>query len=296
MCFLVLSHVVLHAHAQPRPSVIRRLTVDGLYKHRPSWSPSGSLLAFARHEGNALSLIIRDVEACTERRLTTRTDSEYEAAWTSDGRSIVFTLVTTSPCQGDLDIYSMAVDGTDLKPLVRNAGALSHEEAPAVSPDGRWVALSSTRDGNQELYVISIEGGPLRRLTNDPALDARPSWSPDGRKLAFSTARFGDWEIATLDVEALAVTRLTESRGLDDQPAWSPDGKLLAFTSNRDGQFEVYTMTPEGQSLQLRSAHPARDHFPCWSPRGELTWVSDRDGGCDLYLGEVVADVARGVP
>ena len=41
--------------------------------------------------------------------------------------------------------------------------------------------LTLSRDGNQEIYVMSLEDGRLERLTHNAAIDVSPSWSPDGR-------------------------------------------------------------------------------------------------------------------
>jgi len=48
---------------------------------------------------------------------------------------------------------------------------------PAWSPDGRWLAFSSARDGNLNLYLLEIDSGSLIRLTEDPAGDMEPDWS-----------------------------------------------------------------------------------------------------------------------
>ena len=49
---------------------------------------------------------------------------------------------------------------------------------PAWSPDGSQVAFVSTRDGNEEVYIVNVDGTDVRRLTNNAADDGEPSWSP----------------------------------------------------------------------------------------------------------------------
>lgn len=278
--------VVQGGRSQEPPLAAQRLTSDGLYKQRPAWSPDGQQLAFARLEGQALLLYIASADGGQQRRLTSRSDSEYDAVWTPNGRRLVFSLVATSPNQGDLDVYSIALDGADLQVVAKTGAALSHEESPSVSPDGKQVAFSSTSEGNQELYLVPLEGGSRRRLTDDPALDVHPAWSPDGKRIAWATNRWGDFEIALLDLESGSITRLTTSPGLDDYPAWSPDGQRLAFTSNRDGNFEIYTVGLGSGEVENRTRDGGIDNYPCWRPDGRLTWVSDRDGGFDIYLAD----------
>ena len=278
---LVLACLLAQAFAD-EPSVVR-LTSDGHLKQRPIWSPDGQTLAFTRHQGATILLFLRTTGGA-EKRLTARGDPEFDAAWSPDGKRLAFCLDKTVPNQGDMDVYTIGVDGDDLQPVLTSGGKLSHEEWPSWSPDGEWLALSSTRDGNQEIYVVRPSGKDLRRLTSDPAIDAHPAWSPDGKQIAFATNRWGDLEIAVVDVDGENLKRLTDSRGLDDYPAWSPDGQRLAFTSNRDGNFEIYTSDGIGKAINNETKHAAIDNFPAWTPNGGLIFVSNRDVGFDLYV------------
>lgn len=264
----------------------QRLTRDGLFKQRPDWSPDGKQLVFAQHQGTTIFLYKMTMDAAPV-RLTDRKEPEYDAVWSPDGRRLAFTFVKQSPNQGDVEVYSAAADGSDIRPVAVTGSQLSHEESPTWSPDGKSIAYTSTRDGNQEIYIARADGSEPRRVTNDLALDAHPAWSPMGKHLAFATNRWGDYELALLDVESGAVSRLTASPGLDDYPAWSHDGRRLAFTSNRDGNFEIYVCDADGSNVVNVTKNPALDNFPTWHPDGRLTFASNRDGGWDIYCQEV---------
>lgn len=265
------------------PPIFIRITDDGHFKQRPAWSPDGKTLVFARHQGATIFLFLRDLDG-VERRLTDAKYSEYDAVFSPDGQRLLFSFNKASPNQGDIEVYSIAGDGSDLTPVAVTRDKLSHEEWACWSPDGQRIAYTSTRDGNQELYTSLPDGTDEKRLTSDPAIDAHPAWSPDGTCIAFATNRWGDLEIATVDPEGKNLTRLTESGGLDDYPAWSPDGKRLAFTSNRDGNFDIYVASGDGSQPRNATQHPAIDNFPSWSPDGRLTIVSNRDGGFDIFV------------
>ncbi|MFQ5732543.1 MAG: TolB family protein, partial [Planctomycetaceae bacterium] len=212
---------------------LTRLTNDGRLKQRPCWSPDGKTLVFARHVGATIQLVLLDVTTGKERRLNKRNAPEYDAVFSPDGKRLAFAFDKASPNQGDMEVYLCDADGKNLKPLAFTQGKVSHEESPAWSRDGKRIAYTSTRDGNQELYVVGIDGKGRKRLTSNPAIDAHPTWSPDGKTIVFATNRWGDIELGAVNLSTGVVTRLTHSKGLDDYPAWSPDGKRLAFTSNR---------------------------------------------------------------
>jgi TolB protein len=271
-----------------KPGPLLRLTHDGLDKQRPSWSPDGRRLLFARHERGGMHIwqYVLDTKApgAVARRLTERNDPEFNGSFSPDGAHILFAAVTVSGTQGNVDIAAINADRTGLKTVFAGVGALSHQDWPSWSPDGSQFAFSSTHEGNQEIYTAKADGSGLFRLTQSGGIDAHPCWSSNGRSIAFATDRWGGLELAAVRPDGSDLVRLTKSPGLDDYPAYSPDGKWLAFVTNRDGQFEVYLASADGSGPLNLSRHPMRDTFPTWTPDGRgITFVSNRDGGFDLY-------------
>ena len=279
--FSAVATLVSRGNDAPAPI---RLTHDGHFKQRPAWSPDGKQLVFSRHKGNRIELALMSADGTGEKTLTTGKFPQYDACWSPDGAKLAFTHVAQTPGQGNLEVYLAKLDVFEPQKFAGDQGKLSHEEYPAWSPDGKWIAYSSTHEGNQELYVADAEGANHRRLTNDPAFDAHPAWSPDGRQIVCATSRWGDFEIAVIEVETGNVTRLTESRGLDDYPVFSPDGRRLAFLSNRDGNYEIYCSDAAGLHPVNITQHAAVDNFPAWTPAGKLGFVSNRDEVWDIYV------------
>ncbi len=266
------------------PARIQRITNDGYFKQRPSFSPDGRSVVFARHKGATIFLFVRDLKTGKERRLTKREFPEYDAVFSPNGKELVFALDKASPNQGDIEVYRIGIEGKPLTAVAVTEGKLSHEESPCWSPGAKMIAFTSTRHGNQELYVAQADGKNPRRLTSDPAIDAHPAWSPDGHTIAFATNRWGDLELALIDVDGSNLRRLTNSKGLDDYPAWSPDGKRLAFTSNRDRNLEIYLVDRDGRNALNLTQNPAIDNFPGWTHDGKIGFVSNRDDGFEIYV------------
>ncbi len=262
-----------------------RLTHDGHLKQRPVWSPDGAQLVFARHEGSTIFLYVLDVASGEERRLTERNDPEYDAVFCPvDANRLLFAADHSSPNQGDIDIDQITRSDGKLQGIVGTEGSLSHEEWPAWSPDGARIAFTSTRDGNQELYVAGADGSSITRLTSDPAIDAHPCWSPDGEWIVFASSRWEDLEIARIRPDGTGLRRLTHSAGLDDYPAFAPDGRTVAFTTNREGHFDIALLDVETGQVTLATDDEAIDNFPSWRPDGHLTFVSNREDGFDIYF------------
>ena len=248
-----------------------RHTRDGLDKHRPSWSPDGKSLLFARQEADGANiwLYLLDVSGDDPARRLDRREVrvEYNATFAPDGREILFASISLSGTQGNVDIAKIAPDGEGFQVVMKDPGALSHQDWPSVSPDGTRFAFSSTHEGNQEIYTAKRDGTDLVRLTQNPGHDAHPCWSPGGRSIVFASDRWGGLEIAKVQPDGTGLERLTTSPGLDDYPSVSPDGRRIAFVSNRDAQFDVYVLDADRPEPINVSQHPGRDTFPHLDPR-----------------------------
>jgi TolB protein len=138
--------------------------------------------------------------------------------------------------------------------------------------------MTLSRDGNPEVYVLTIATGSYRRLTRHAGIDTEPTWSPDGRLIAFVSDRTGAPHIFVMDTEGANVRRLT-SGGYHTQPRWSPKGDSIVYTA-RAGTHDLWAIRPDGSSPRRLTSGPGDNQGATWAPNGRhLAFQSNRAGG-----------------
>lgn len=173
-----------------------------------------------------------------------------------------------------------------------SAGA-ARDTQPRWSPDGRWLAFVSTRDGKGQVFVMPSDGGEARRITARGEGAHSPIWAPDSRRIAFvvdteSRRQEVKTECSWLDEkregreEKPRMRRITEMRYRFDAEGYA-DTRAHIFVVNRDG----------GEPEQLTDGD-AQHTDPAWSPDGSaIVFVSNRgiDAGrtasTDIWLVDV---------
>jgi tricorn protease len=127
------------------------------------------------------------------------------------------------------DIWTANENGSGIQRLTDNK---ARDIYPRFSPDGNWIAFSSNRDGNYDVFVIPTAGGKPKQLTFHTADDNVVGWSPDGRKVLFASTRAkGAFPTVATLFEVPVEGGVEEPLPVDwgASGSYSPDGKKLAF-------------------------------------------------------------------
>lgn len=127
-----------------------------------------------------------------------------------DGRWIAYVVgvVERDENRVNSDLWIVPAAGGEPRQLTRSP---RHDRHPTWSPDSRWLAFESNRDGDFQIYALSLEGGEPRRLTSLSTGATQPVWSPDGKHVAFISSVFPEFsERPFAEADRLNRTRLEE--------------------------------------------------------------------------------------
>jgi len=176
-------------------------------------------------------------------------------------------------------LYTVGFGGqTDRQDLNRVTAAPAPILAPRWSPDGRFLAFASYRDGKPDVYVASPSGGGVKKVVSFKGLNLPGAWSPDGRRLLLTLSKDGNEEIYVMDAASAQLRRLTHHSAIDVSPVWSPDGRKIAYVSNRSGSPQIYVMSAEGGESRRLTYSGNYNTSPAWSPRGGKIAYEGRAG------------------
>lgn len=221
-------------------------------------------ISFSSFRPSGWDIYLIDADSEPE-ALTSHPALDYGAAWSPDGRYVVF----TSERDGSPDLFVLDMKTRYTPQKLIESPAM--EDQAVFMPDARQIIFVSTRDGNSDLYRIDFTPSQTvtldraEKLTDDPRADIRPTVSPDGRYAVFTSNRgatdqahprfpfalltFGD--LYRLDLRDKHLQRLTENKGWDGSAAYSRDGESIYFYSDRHGSPQIHRMNADGTDVTL---------------------------------------------
>ena len=196
----------------------------------PNWSPDGSFLIY-NSEGRLFRFDLN-------RKKSSGIPSGFAKQCTANhgitpnGKGIIFS--NRDPYRkldpnagGNSRIYHLPIAGGEPRLITTKAASLWH----GISPNGRIVLFSGSRNGESDIFISHIRGGEEIQLTTARGLDDGPEYSPDGKYIYFNSFRTGSMEVWRMDSNGSNPKQITDDTYSNWFPHPSPDGKHLLILS-----------------------------------------------------------------
>lgn len=192
-------------------------------------------------------------EGKVERWLTEAPGYDAEATINWKARKIIY----TSKASGDLDLWSMDLDGSGKKQLTSTIG---YDGGAVFSRDGKKIAWRAyhppagaameryqslladnlTAPMKMELFVADADGSNAKQITSFGCASFAPTFTPDGKRVLFSSNKnkcdSREFELFLIDVDGKNLEQVTSFGGFTSFPEFSPDGGKVVFVSTRDAK------------------------------------------------------------
>jgi len=185
------------------------------------------------------------------------------------------------------DSSQIKITGTK---IIDNKNAGNMNVAPALSPDGKYLAFMSEKDlFGIDLFLADAKTGRIiRKLTSQISnghiddfnfIESAGAWSPDGKQFAFSIFSQGKNQLMIINV-ANGTTLLQTAMGRVQQfgnLTWSPNGKDIAFSGMVEGQSDIFSYNLDTKTVTQITDDVYSDYAPNYAPDGKkIVFSSDR--------------------
>lgn len=157
--------------------------------------------------------------------------------------------------------------------------------APAWSPDGKTLALTLSRDGGSQLFLLDLgtSSAEPRRLAASTAIDTEPVFTADGRFIYFVSDRGGSPQIYKIAATGGNAERITFTGNYNISPALSPDGRWLAYISRVAGAFKLQIQDlSSGQVIALTET--MADENPSFAPNSRMLIYATQQQGREALM------------
>jgi Tol biopolymer transport system component len=158
-----------------------------------------------------------------------------------------------------------------------------------LSPDARMAAMTRSVGGNDDVWLVELARGVLRRFTFDAGNESTPRWSPDGSRIAFNASRQGgglnDLFVKSLrDNSEELLLQSSENKNVHD---WSPDGRFVLYSNQSPKTArDLWVLPLEGDRKPFEVVHtPFEETLGRFSPDGRwIAYASNESGRFEIYV------------
>ncbi|MEM6343630.1 MAG: transporter [Bacteroidota bacterium] len=290
ICLLIFSLAFCAMLEAQEQSLISRLEVFDIETNKqevvyeakahfeaPNWSRDGDYLLI--NQGGLLYRYYFGRDSLQEVNTDFVDRCNNDHGFSPDGKELVISHNDPSVKTdgGNSRIYIVSADGG----IPRLITPLSPSYWHGWSPDGQTLAYVAKREGDYDIYTISVDGGEETQLTDSPGLDDGPDYSPDGKYIYYNSMASGKMELWRMLADGSEQEQLTDDAYSNWFPHPSPDGKYLVYISYLKDQGsqhppmkEVVLRLYDLESKEIRTlcqftGGQGTINVPSWSPDGK---------------------------
>lgn len=235
-------------------------------------------IAYVTRNTGVYNLWVADADGEGAQSALRSTEPIISPSWSPNGSQLAYvSFESRKPV-----VYVHDVDSGKRRLVANFKGSNS---APSWSPDGKTLALTLSRDGGSQLYLLdaNVSGAEPRRLASSTAIDTEPTFTADGKTIYFVSDRGGSPQIYRLPVGGGMPERVTFSGNYNISPALSADGRWMAYISRINGAFKLHVMDlTTGQSSSITDS--SADENPSFSANSRLLLYATQQGGREALM------------
>jgi len=185
-----------------------------------------------------------------------------------DGQRIGLTVFN----EGNLDIYTLRMDGSDLQRLTSDSIAELWE---SWSPDSKYLLYTVVHsDQTMDLYQMKQDGTGKTLVPGGAGRGGYASWSPDGSRVLFERKLESVQQIFVMDRDGTHERRVSHVPIAAANARWSPDGRQIAFeTSAPNIPDQIYVVDVDGTHQTQITRDSLFSVFPNWTADGKVTFI-----------------------
>jgi TolB protein len=152
--------------------------------------------------------------------------------------------------------------------------------APAFSPDGRRMAMTLSKGGNPEIYVMDLATKALTQITRHYGIDTEAVWMPDGQTLLFTSDRAGKPQVYSVSASGGEPSRISFQGESNARATVSYDGKKIGMAQGSGNIYRISVLDRSfGGSGRWQTLSPGNlDESPSFAPNGSMLLYATKEG------------------
>ncbi len=238
----------------------------------PNWTRDGKALIYNRNGRLYRFDLARNSQVAIDTGFAVNNNNDHVLSF--DGKMIGISNHSKED-DNKSNVYVLPIEGGKPRRITASGPSYLH----GWSPDGKFVIYTGQRNGEFDIYKMSITGGDETRLTNTPGLDDGSEYSPDGKYIYFNSTRTGTMQIWRMKPDGTNQQQITNDAYNNWFPHVSPNGQWICFLSfSKDvapGDHPFYKQVylrlmpiPGGQARVVAYVYGGQGtiNVPSWSP------------------------------